>query len=421
MADPVQHSMLCSTIRGCMSRFELWLIVALTLFATAAHAQSYTILSNFTGQAAGALPYDAVTMDVAGNLYGTASHGGSGIGQSGNGTVFRLSRSGSGWVFTLLYTFQGGSDGAVPESGVVFGPDGALYGTTTAGGGNGCGENGCGTVFKLTPPTGVCKAASCPWSEVLLYRFVGAPDGAFPAYGNLVFDQAGAIYGTTAYGGSSGYGTVYKLTNSGGTWTESVLYAFTGGPQAYPFAGLVADELGNFFGTTFGYGYGQGSVYELSSSGSGWIYQTLSTFSGQGEGAQPTGGVSIDQYGNLYGTTTGGGPYGGGMVYELMPSQGNWTFVLLQGLQFYAIAWDTPTLDNEGNIYGTAAFTGGPGEVFELRRSGGGWSFRILHTFTGSDGYLPFGSVTVDSNGNLYGTTYSGGSGGGGVIWELSP
>ncbi|MGA2373748.1 MAG: choice-of-anchor tandem repeat GloVer-containing protein [Candidatus Korobacteraceae bacterium] len=382
-------------------------------------AQIYAVLHNFTGRADGSALYDGVTMDQAGNLYGTTSGGGNGIGQSGNGTVFRLSPAGASWVLAVLYTFQGGHDGGTPQSGVVFGPDGALYGTTSAGGGNGCGGSGCGTVFRLTPPATPCVAVLCPWAETVLYRFQGGTDGATPAYGDIVFDQSGSIYGTTIYGGN-GPGTVYRLSDSGGSWTENVLYAFPG-DEGYPFGGVVFNQSGNLYGTTFGNDGGMGTVYEMSPSGSSWIYRTLYSFTNEGDGYQPTGGVTLDQQGNLYGTTTAGGPYGGGTIYELIPSQGNWTFTLLQGLQSYAIPWDSPTLDNEGNVYGTSAFTGGPGDVFKLTPSSGKWSFDILHTFAGSDGYLPFGNVIVDANGGVYGTTFSGGSGGGGVVWEITP
>ncbi|HEY1731635.1 MAG TPA: choice-of-anchor tandem repeat GloVer-containing protein, partial [Terriglobales bacterium] len=355
------------------------LIGVVALLGTAMQAQTFTVLYNFTASWDGALPHDGLTLDAAGNLYGTASGGGSGIGQAGNGTVFRLSHTQSGWRYTLLYTFLGGSDGAVPYAGVVFGPDGALYGTTYSGGGSGCGGVGCGTVFRLTAPTAVCKTTRCPWLETTLYRFSG-PDGALPGFGNLLFDQAGAIYGTTGYGGS-GCGTVYKLTKLAGIWTESLAYSFGNGIECYPFSGLTADQAGNLYGTTFG--EGPGSVYKLSCSVSDCTYETLFDFP---NGGQPFGGVAIDQRGNLYGGTLQGGYQGGSMLFEL--AQGTWNFSLLQTLGCCWRVYDTPTLDDHGTVYGTLAGSSAPGEVFAITS---GNAFSVLHSFTGDDGYTPYG------------------------------
>src|SRR5271165_302659 len=142
---------------------------ALVFFAAgSAQAQTFAVLHSFTGGADGGGPLSGLTMDHAGNLYGTTSGGGN----AGQGTVFKLTRKNSGWVFSSLYSFQGGSDGADPEAGVVIGRDGSLYGTTFAGGNSqDCYGPGCGTVFRLTPPPTFCKAINCPWIETVLYRF----------------------------------------------------------------------------------------------------------------------------------------------------------------------------------------------------------------------------------------------------------
>jgi hypothetical protein len=205
---------------------------------------AFNLLHSFTGGTDGGFPYAGVTMDKAGKLYGTTSSGG-----TGNGTAFRLSYRGSGWVFTPVYSFQGGSDGSSPEAKVTLGPDGALYGTTYEGGGSGCGGSGCGTIFSLRPSSRACKAALCPWTETVLYSFSGGPDGANPL-AEVIFDQAGNLYGTTAAGGLGG-GTVFELIHRGSGWTKQVLYNFMGGTDGrYPAAGLIFDQMGNLWGTT---------------------------------------------------------------------------------------------------------------------------------------------------------------------------
>src|ERR1035438_2492489 len=164
----------------------------------AARAQTLTVLHNFANGADGGEPSAGLSMDRAGNLYGTASTGGNTSACTypnppGCGTVFKLSREGSGWVFTTLYTFSG-PDGARPMARVIIGPDGSLYGTTSSGGTGPCSYGsapGCGTVFNLRPPAAACKSALCPWTETVLYSFQGFTDGAEPTFGDLVFDGAG--------------------------------------------------------------------------------------------------------------------------------------------------------------------------------------------------------------------------------------
>ena len=216
-------------------------LFALTLVAIpSAQAQSFTVLHSFTGGADGASPAAGLTLDKAGNLYGTASAGGAGY-----GTVFKLTHSGTGWIVNPLYQFQGGADGATPVAALVFGPDGGLYGTTQLGGNNICqyvgGETGCGTVFNLKPPPNRPKSFSNPWVETVIYRFGFWTDGSDP-YSEVIFDAAGNLYGTTASGGENNdyaridgggggcgnhCGVVYELSPSGGGWTESTIFQFT--------------------------------------------------------------------------------------------------------------------------------------------------------------------------------------------------
>jgi hypothetical protein len=226
-------------------------VFALTVVLTqSAQRQTFTVLHNFTGGGDGANPAAGLTMDIGGNLYGTTSSN-----RSSNGSVFKLGKTGSGWILMPLHVFEVGNDGALPASRVVFGPDGSLYGTTRAGGGSDCIINnvsGCGIVFSLTPPVTACETALCQWNETVLYRFAGGSDGASPYTADLLFDQAGNIYGTTWLGGSEGSclygyhcGTVYELTRSGGSWNESAIWSFGGnGDEVMPVGGVIFDDAG---------------------------------------------------------------------------------------------------------------------------------------------------------------------------------
>ncbi len=402
----------------------LFLLILSSAIITAPHAaqaQTFNLLHSFTsGGNVGFYPFSGLVMDRAGRLYGTTLMGG----EHGQGTVYRLSRAGSGWVATGLYGFQGGADGANPVANVVFGPDGTLYGTTIAGG------EGYGTVFNLRPPASVCKAVLCPWTETVLYRFTGGSDGGF-GFGSsfadaLIFDQAGNIYGTAPLGGAHHNGVVFKLTRSGGSWTESVLWSFTGKSDGgSPESGLIFDSAGNLYGTAqVGGTDNLGVVYELLPSGSGWTQQTLYSFSMEDGGGFPLGGVTMDAQGNLYGTT-GGGFGQGGEAYELTLSGGNWTISKRQVFTDQSGPFDTPTLDAHGNLYGTIGSAGrfGAGEVFKLMPSGNGWTYIDVYEFTGAtnNGDAPIGGVILDSSGNLYGTTSSGGQGQEGIVWEITP
>ena len=180
-------------------------------------------------------------------------------------------------------------------------------------------------VYSLSPPATGCKTALCPWTETILYQFTGGSDGSNPG-GNLTFDRAGNLYGTTPYGGAFGQGTVFKLTPSNGGWTESVLHSFTGGSDGeQPNGGVILDEAGNLYGTTWEgggsgcWGPGCGTVFQLTPSGSGWKENILYSFQYGTDGGYPIGGLIFDPSGNLYGTTTSGGSGGGGTVFELSP------------------------------------------------------------------------------------------------------
>jgi uncharacterized repeat protein (TIGR03803 family) len=195
------------------------------------------ILYSFTGGDDGGGPSIEFSFDGSNNIYGTTYSGGA----YGNGTVFKLTQNGrgSGWVESVLYSFQGGSDGANPNGGVVFDAEGNLYGTTVNGG-----TAAAGTVFKLMPQS------NGSWSETVLYSFQSGSDATNPG-GPLTFDGAGDLYGV-APGGAHGHGAVFKLTrSSGGHWNESLVYSFTGGLDGdSPSGGVIFDSAGNLYGTT---------------------------------------------------------------------------------------------------------------------------------------------------------------------------
>ena len=403
-------------------------VAMITAVTTVAGAQTYHVLYNFTGHADGGNPAGGLEMDARGNLYGMANDYGNGNcsfgGTVGCGTAFELAHKGTGWIFNLLYTFTGGNDGEAPSGRMVFGPDGSLYGTTVFGGGGNCtfGQS-CGTVFNLRPPASVCKSVLCPWSETVLYRFTGGSDGNWPQLGDLSFDHSGNVYGTTPR-------TVYEVVHSNGTWTFNLLFAFTqedGG--CCSFSGVIFDQAGNLYGTTYAGGDGYGVVFELSPSAGGWTYNQLHSFNVGTDGGEPQGNLIFDQQGSLYGTTPQGGAGNAGTVYELTPSSGD--FLVLH--TFYGGVqqegpYDAVVFDANGNLYGTT-YGGGShdrGNVFKLTPSGSGWIYQSLYDFTGgSDGGTPEDKLIVDASGNLYGTTFFGGTGscdgGCGVVFEITP
>jgi len=402
-------------------------------------AQTLTVLHSFTGARDGANPAAGLTLDAAGNFYGTTKNGG-----AGNGTVFKLSHSSSGWVLTPLYSFGGGPDGANPVARVVFGPDHTLYGTTEYGGSSGYCTNGCGTVFNLKPEPSACKSALCPWIETILRRFTTGGD--FPQ-SEVIFDNEGNLYGKANQGGFLGdgggggscypCGNVYELVPSNGSWTEKVVYDFTGYQLgvdgAYPVGGLIFDKAGNLYGTNTAYGNcGFGTVFQLT-PGSEWTETLLHQFCGGTDGAEPTASLIMDEAGNMYGGTPGAYPgYGSqrGSAFMLTPSNGGWSYSVIYTFPEYGGGPAGALVMNKaGNLYGTTVTGGNPGcgsygcgTIFELSPSNGGWTYTELYDFTGgNDGSAPYSDLIVDPVGNLYGTASTGGQSGNGVIFEFTP
>jgi uncharacterized repeat protein (TIGR03803 family) len=417
---------------------------------TQLHATSKVIHEfNYTK---GVNPWARLVVDSSGNLYGTAASGGQVKCECG--VVFKLSRAEAGGLAeTILHSFRGNPDGAIPRAGVVIDGTGNIYGTTQAGGGKGCengiGEDvGCGTVYELSP------TLTGGWTYSVIYSFTGGADGSVP-WSQLVLDSSNNLYGTTQSGGSHGFGAVFELSHSSGTWVETVLYSFTGGTDgANPYAGVIFDNSGNLYGTTGQGGHtggicadqGCGVVFELSNSSGVWTETVLYTFLGGADGSLggTDGAFSLapltrDALGNLYSTTLSGGAAdcrggGCGVVFELSNSSGVWTETVIHTFQPGSNGFDgsgggSPyagvTLDTLGNLYG--ATTGGgiqeDGVVFELSPSGGSWTEKVLHSFSGRNGDFPASGVTLDGFGNVFGATVGGGLVGEswGVIYEITP
>jgi uncharacterized repeat protein (TIGR03803 family) len=420
----------------------LAIVAVLTVITTqAAQAQTFKVLHSFTGGANGWGPANGVVSDRAGNLYGATAYGGNYTSscnyegtQTGCGVVYKISHHGSGWIFNVLSSFDG-ANGYNPAQVITVAPDGSLYGTTMWGGPGDCHGfgPGCGTIFRLQPPAAFCRSVSCPWTVSDLHQFLGEPnDGASPEGGSLTMDLAGNLYGTTENGGLYDAGTVYQLSPTANGWTMSVLYNFTGYYDGDgPTGGVVFDNAGNLYGVTVQGGEDFGVVYELTHTESGWTEHVLHSFNYLTDGAFPSGNPVIDASGNLYGTTDSYGLNGGGTVWELSPGNGSWNFSLLYS--FTGGPGGGPfgglLLDRAGNLYGTTINEGAHkyGTVFKLTPVNGGWNYTSLHDFTGgSDGGLPYSSVSMDSAGNLFGVTVAGGllqscPGGCGVVWEVTP
>jgi uncharacterized repeat protein (TIGR03803 family) len=397
-------------------------LVAAVLAIVAASAgkaagQVFTVVNNFSG-ANGARPVAGLVLDNAGNLYGTTSMGG-----SGHGTVFELSpASGGAYTETVLYTFGSSKgDGSGPAGTLVRDDAGNLYGTTEHGGI----YNG-GTVFELMPGGGG------GWIGSVLHSFGNGTDGSDPKNG-LVIDTAGNLYGTTYHGGTKkacayagatySCGTAFELSPvTGGGWAYSVLYNFGQGSSDgyFPWSSLTLDAAGNLYGEcVYGSVYGKGGLYELSPGAGGtWAERQLHPWGNKDDGTYPYGGMVFDTQGNMYGTSSGGGGHGGlGTVFEFTPSGKGW---LEHNLHGFGTALDGQfpesnlIIDAAGNLYGVTVNGGtyGYGMVYEITYSPiNGYLETVLHNFTGgTDGGTLSGPLVMDSNGDLFGTTWYGGS-----------
>jgi uncharacterized repeat protein (TIGR03803 family) len=443
-----------------------------------------SILYTFTGAADGGYPVASLIFDAASNLYGTTEFGGT-VPMCNCGVAFELTPgSGGSWIENVIHAFSNDNGGYNPTSGLVFDKTGNLYGTTRSNSQSGLG----GIVFELTP-------GSNDWTETVIYTLPDASLCCFPGP-NMIIDAAGNLYGASVGGGSASLGMVFRLSpRPGGLWTETTLHSFLGGRDGQDPAGsLIFDPAGNLYGTTYfgggrgcqNFGFdGCGTVFELSPNSSGGVKETvLHRFDGNYDGCCLQAGLARDPAGNLYGTTASGGGGNLGTVFKLAPrSGGTWTGSLLHtfrvaqhgGVPFadlvsdsfgnlygttqtggtydygtvfefdtngeqtvlYSFAGDSDgrnpyaglVFDSAGNLYGTTFYGGsvtacggsGCGSVFELSpTSGGVWKETIIHAFNGTDGNNPHAGLVFDQSGNLYGTTANGGSDGGGTVFELT-
>jgi len=393
--------------------------VALGLVANVSAADKYEVIYNFAqiGDGNGAA---GLISDAAGNLYGTAASGGAyaNYANPGNGVVFKLTHEFNGqWTETVLHSFQG-KDGISPSPGLIFDRAGNLYGTTTLGG-----TYGNGVVFKLT------HESNGQWAETVLHSFRSA-DGVTPN-GDLVIDGAGNLYGTTQSGGGHGSGLVFKLSPA--TKIETVLHSFQGTDGVNPSAGVIFDRVGNLYGTTFNGGaLKNGTVFKLTPQPDGeWSETVLHSFK-SADGNGPSTGLVFDRAGNLYGTTAVGGTYGDGVVFKLSPDpNGEWTETVLHSFRGMDGSFSQARLvfDRAGNLYGTTFLGGtyGYGVVFKLtHESNGSWIESALYVFQGGEGNNPSGTLIIDAAGNVYGTAGGGTGdcgyfGACGVIFRITP
>ncbi len=323
-------------------------------------------------------------------------------------------------TMTALHAFGGSGDGQYPSAGLIMDSSGNFYGTTSQGG-----ANGYGTVFELVNSSG-------SYSEKVLYSFTDSNGDGVNPEAALSMDSSGNLYGTTWGGGANSAGTVFELVNSSGTYTEQVLHSFnyySNSDGAYPNAGLIMDSSGNLYGTTVqgGANYA-GTVFELVNSSGTYTEQVLYSFTNSnGDGAAPSAGVIMDSSGNLYGTTSSGGANSVGIMFELVNSSGTYTEQVLNSFSYSNGNGAYPRggliMDSSGDLYGTTSSGGanGYGTVFELVNSSGTYSEKVLYNFTNSngDGAAPSAGVIMDSSGNLYGTTSSGGANSQGTAFEL--
>jgi len=395
------------------------------LAAIASPAQSFTTLASFDG-ANGALPYyGALVQGFDGNLYGTTDEGGTNCAPYGCGTVFRITPEGT---LTTLYSFcaqSGCPDGEEPYAGVVQATDGNFYGTTVYGG-----DHNSGTVFKITPQGTLTR----------LYSFCArsnCSDGANPIAG-LVRAGDGNFYGTTAAGGAHDSGTVFKITQAG---TLTTIYSFcaqAGCPDGEkPFAGLVQASDRNFYGTTtYGGSKGWGTVFKITSLGTLTTLHSFCSETNCTDGWQGSGGLLQAPDGNLYGITVLGGancdPFGCGTVFKITLG-GTLTTLYRFCAQAGCADGAFPAAlfqATDGNFYGTTHDGGthpscnggaGCGTIFKITPRG---ALKTLHSFCARtnclDGSFPQAGLVQATDGNFYGTTFEGGTNGSGTVFSLS-
>ena len=395
-------------------------IVFFVLSLAPINAQTTDVIFSFDDEDGAYADTDLET-DGFGNIYGTTVLGG----ESGGGTVFKLSPTATGWKHSLLYSFTGGADGGEPYKGVSLDREGNLYGTAVTGGSGSC-EGGCGVAYKLTN-------SGESWNQEVIHAFTGGDDGSGPG-ARLTVDRKGNLYGMAPTGGAYGLGTIYKIRRMhNGAWSLQVIHPFTGGSDGSSgSAGRMIASNGRLYGAaTTGGTYGSGVIFELSPRGTGdWNFKTIYSFRGLPDGSFPYGALLFDRSGNIYGTTYYGGTNGIGTVYKLSPRpHGEWNESVLYSFQegedgSYPIS--NLVFGGPGNVdlYGTTSEGGsGSGTIFKLSPGGNGqWTESVVHAFKGApDGAFAYNGLVTDRSGNFYGATVHGGEDDDGSVYKFTP
>jgi uncharacterized repeat protein (TIGR03803 family) len=408
---------------GCLGRNSRCALAVLSLAAMSmalprtASAQTLTTLTNLDG-ANGQDPYGNLFADANGNLFGTTLGGGTG----GDGTVFEIAKSTSGYASTptTLVNFNY-VNGAEPLGALIEDSNGNLFGTTYT-----AGTGGAGTVFEI-----VKSASGYASTPTTLFNFsTGGASGSNP-HGGLIADASGDLFGTTLLGGASGDGTVFEIVKSASGYasTPTVLVNFNGTNGANPYSGLIADANGDLFGTTNGGGaLGEGTVFEIVKSASGYASTptTLVSFN-LANGAIPWAGL-IDANGNLFGTTLSGGTSGVGTVFEIVKTSSGYASTPTTLLNFNGTNGANPyaglIADANGDLFGTTYGGGssGDGTAFEIVKSASGYASTAttLVSFNGTNGANPYAGLIADTSGDLFGTTSADGASGDGTVFELT-
>ena len=420
------------------------ILACVTLFTILAAGQSATLTTLKSFGIDDGTPQTGVVIGSNGVLYGTTWR---------NGGIYSLTPpvSGTGWAYNILYSFptvQRGSAGySVTPNNLAIDTNGVLYGTTFSGGSltGTCGINlvGCGFVYSLTPPA----VPGGAWTETTLYTFTGGDDGAAPGAG-VTIGPGGVLYGTAEMKGASSLGTAFSLappSTPGGSWTEATLHTFAGGADGgAPAANLAIDGDGVLYGTTdYGGAANRGTIFSLTppaSPGGSWTETVIYAFTGGDDGSVPNGGVVIGPGGVLYGSTRYGGFANGGAAYSLTPPAlpgGPWTETVLNAFGRGPTYGPFPgplTFGNNGVLYGTTNHGGArtyEGCVFALMppaSPGSPWTYFVVYKLDQASGTYPSVSfytggeiLAAGPGGVIYGTATLGGTSNQGTVFALHP